>query len=185
MSIEYDLTRFTNVQMSNRWNLVTENPQMRKYVQRIVYDPIVLSLTFIDSSSFMFDTCSTAQCSLHPSSSICAEDSRWSSFRIYVRQYSIASTNYLSTWKNHSTKSDLSSRYNGFSSPLKDHFFSLGCHVDHPNLTFSKSFYRHRESVYYSCNNNSIPLLTKQKIRCLNGSLSEEPICQTSNYFHL
>lgn len=60
----------------------------------------------------------------------------------------------------------------------------LGCRVTHPNLTFSKSFYRHRENVYYTCNNNSVPLLTNQKIRCLNGSLSEEPICQTSNYLH-
>lgn len=134
MSIEYDLTRFTNVQMSNRWGLATENPQMWKYVQRIVYDPIILSVTFIASSSFMFDTSPTTQCSLHSSSSVCAEDSRWSSFRIHLRQYSIASTNYLSTRKNHSTKSNLSSRYNRFSSLRLILFSRMSCRSSQSHL---------------------------------------------------
>jgi hypothetical protein len=55
-----------------------------------------------------------------------------------------------------------------------------GCHVENENVTFSKSYYRHRENVYYTCNNNSVPLLANQTIRCINGNLSEQPICHTS-----
>ena len=47
-------------------------------------------------------------------------------------------------------------------------------------MTFSKTFYRHRENVYYTCHNHSLPPSINQTIRCLNGNLSAKPSCQSS-----
>lgn len=55
-----------------------------------------------------------------------------------------------------------------------------GCHVNNEDFTFSKTFYRHRENVYYQCNNNTLPSLINQTIRCINGNLSEQPLCHSS-----
>jgi hypothetical protein len=44
-------------------------------------------------------------------------------------------------------------------------------------MTFSKTFYRHKEKVYFTCNNNTLPSLNNKTIRCINGTLSEQPIC--------
>jgi hypothetical protein len=54
----------------------------------------------------------------------------------------------------------------------------LGCRVQNDEIIFSKTFYRHREKVYFTCNNNSTPLLNNETIHCINGNLSSEPICQ-------
>ncbi len=55
----------------------------------------------------------------------------------------------------------------------------LGCHVQNEQITFSKTFYHHREKVYFTCNNNNtLSLLNNETIRCINGNLSLEPICQ-------
>jgi hypothetical protein len=59
-------------------------------------------------------------------------------------------------------------------------FYNLGCRVKNGEITFSKTFYRHREKVHFTCNNNSLPLLNNQTIRCLNGSLSEAPVCYSN-----
>ncbi|UJR30906.1 hypothetical protein I4U23_018416 [Adineta vaga] len=54
-----------------------------------------------------------------------------------------------------------------------------GCRVENDNIIFSKTFYRHRENVHYTCqNNNSLPL-SNDTIRCINGNLSEQPICHS------
>ena len=45
-------------------------------------------------------------------------------------------------------------------------------------MTFSKTFYHHREKVHFTCNNNSLPLSNNKTIRCINGNLSRKPICQ-------
>ncbi len=76
--------------------------------------------------------------------------------------------------------------YNGNKKKQQNHshmcefLIVLGCYVNNENITFSKQFYRHRENVYYTCNNNSFPLLINQTIRCINGNLSDQPICHTS-----
>jgi len=63
-----------------------------------------------------------------------------------------------------------------FKKNKKTHF--LGCHVHNEEIIFSKKFYHHREKVYFTCNNNTLSLLNNETIRCINGNLSLEPICQ-------
>ena len=59
----------------------------------------------------------------------------------------------------------------------------LGCRVDDDSVLFSKAFYRHRENVYYTCkNNNSLPF-SNETIRCVNGNLSEQPMCHSSEFY--
>jgi len=64
---------------------------------------------------------------------------------------------------------------------MKSNFFNnSGCRVEHGQVTFSKTFYRHREKVDFTCNdNNSLPLLHNETIHCINGTLSREPICHS------
>ena len=62
---------------------------------------------------------------------------------------------------------------------IEDHFIpSLGCRVQNDHVTFSKNFYRHRENVHFTCPNHSLPSLHNQTIYCINGNLSEQPICE-------
>lgn len=57
----------------------------------------------------------------------------------------------------------------------------VGCYVNNENVIFSKNFYRHREPILYTCrDSNSLPLTANETIRCINGSLTEQPICQPS-----
>ena len=49
--------------------------------------------------------------------------------------------------------------------------------MNNERVIFSKKFYRHREKVYFTCNNHSLSLLNNEPIRCINGKLSREPIC--------
>ena len=58
----------------------------------------------------------------------------------------------------------------------------LGCYVNNENIIFSKTFYYHREKVYYTCTNNTLPLSTNEVISCINGKLSKQPICHSSKF---
>ena len=62
--------------------------------------------------------------------------------------------------------------------PRSPKCFSGSCRVQNDRMTFSKTSYRHREKVHFTCQNNSFPLLSNQTIYCINGNLSEQPICQ-------
>ncbi|CAF4216479.1 unnamed protein product [Rotaria socialis] len=53
------------------------------------------------------------------------------------------------------------------------------CHVNNENIQFSKTFYRHREKIAYTCPNNTLALSINETIRCINGNLSKQPICQS------
>ncbi|CAF1280710.1 unnamed protein product [Adineta steineri] len=52
-----------------------------------------------------------------------------------------------------------------------------GCRVKNEHVIYSKTFYRHREQVHFTCNNNSLPLLNNETIHCINGTLSKQPVC--------
>ena len=57
----------------------------------------------------------------------------------------------------------------------------LGCRLTHGQILFSKTFYRHRERVFFTCkSNDSLPSISNNTLRCINGSLSEEPICRSN-----
>ena len=60
------------------------------------------------------------------------------------------------------------------------HWTSAGCRTKNGSVTFSKSFYRHREKIEFTCPTKINPLKTNNEtIICLNGSLSNEPQCPT------
>ncbi|CAF1283345.1 unnamed protein product [Adineta steineri] len=52
-----------------------------------------------------------------------------------------------------------------------------GCRVKNEHVIYSKTFYRHKEQVHFTCNNNSLPLLNNETIHCINGTLSKQPVC--------
>jgi hypothetical protein len=62
-----------------------------------------------------------------------------------------------------------------------DFLINSGCRVENGPVIFSKTFYHHREKVHFTCNNNSLPLLSNETIRCINGNLSGKPICQKTS----
>lgn len=66
-----------------------------------------------------------------------------------------------------------------FNKQKKSNKIFTGCHVQNKEIIFSKKFYRHREKVYFTCNNNSLPSTNNETIYCINGNLSVQPICQT------
>lgn len=68
------------------------------------------------------------------------------------------------------------------SEPTGSYSRPVGCRVDDDSVAFSKPFYRHRENVYYTCkHNNSLPV-SNETVRCVNGNLSEQPMCHSSTF---